>query len=305
VIALSPKHISVSDVVATLGIAGRDCFGRLIAAVLERDPSRALAVVHELFQQGYDPEQFFLDMIQYVRNLTICKAVPARARIEGLIEAPPSEIEDMEKLAAQTSAEELQNIFSMLIRGESDVKRSANPWIALEMTVLKMAYAPDLVDLAEILRRIESGSIGGGGGTRLPVTRPKALATPAKTHQTERTEAIRPSPAAAKAPEPEEERFTITQVTPLPVGTPDEVWSSLKTRVHQSGDTLLKSIMDHGTLVTYGPTLVEIGFNKEIYKVQFESRLNARENTKRIFEDTFEGANIKILTLAEETSLHT
>jgi DNA polymerase III subunit gamma/tau len=305
VISISPKHITVKDVVTTLGIAGRDCFPRLISAVLERDPSHCLAVVQELFQQGYDPEQFFLDMIQYVRNLTVCRTVPAHDRVEGLIEAPPSEIEEMEKLAAKASAEELQNIFSMLTRGESDVKRSANPWIALEMTVLKMAYAPDLVNLAEILKRIESGSVGGSSRAHTCVSRPKTPPTPGKTRRFEPSGPIEQIAADAKLPDPEEEPFTITQVMPLPVGTPDEVWSGLKTRVSQSGDTLLKVIMDHGTLVSFGPTLVEIGFNKDIYKVKFEDRLNAGSTTKQIFDETFAGAQIKILTLAEETSLHT
>ncbi|HMK36547.1 MAG TPA: DNA polymerase III subunit gamma/tau [Desulfomonilaceae bacterium] len=304
VIALSPVHIAVKDVVATLGIAGRDCFGRLIAAVFEREPARALSVVHELFQQGHDPEQFFLDLVKYVRNLSVCKTVPADVRLEGMIEAPPSEIEELDKLAGRTSAEELQNIFSLLIRGESDMKRSANPWIALEMTVLKMAYAPDVVNLSEILRRLDSGALGGGTGTRRhrikPGTQPAA---PEHAVPSPRTSA--PStPELPKVSEKGDERFTITQVTPLPVGTPDEVWSGLKRRVIQSGDTILKSIMDHGTLVTYGPTLVEIGFNKDLYKEQFENRLNAREATRRIFDESFGGAKMKILTLSEETTLH-
>jgi hypothetical protein len=63
--------------------------------------------------------------------------------------------------------------------------------------------------------------------------------------------------------------------------------------------------MDHGTLVAYGPTLVEVGFNKEIYKEQFENRLNARAAAKGIFDEIFGDARIKTLTLAEETSLHT
>jgi DNA polymerase-3 subunit gamma/tau len=305
VIALSHAHVAVKDVVATLGIAGRDCFGSLISAVLERDPSSALAIVHEVFQEGYDPEQFFLDMIQYVRNLTVCKTVPARSRAEGMIEAPPSEIEEMEKLAAKTTPEELQNMFSLLIRGEADVKRSANPWTALEMTVLKMAYAPKLVDLATILRRMESAPAVAPAPVRgWPASRDTQASTtnkpPAAVRGGEKSEG-----SLARAPESPEDRFTITQVTPLPVGTPDEVWSGLKNRITRSGDTILRSIMDHGTLVTFGPTLVEIGFNKEIYKEQFENRLNAKATAKRIFEETFGDVKIKILTLAEETSLRT
>ncbi len=68
---------------------------------------------------------------------------------------------------------------------------------------------------------------------------------------------------------------------------------------------MLPSLMDHGRLISHGPTEVEVGFHKEVYKEQFESRLASKTGVRAIFEEFFGGARLKILTLARETSLDT
>ena len=83
VIAFGSKRIAAEDVIGILGVAGRDSFGRLVRAILERDAAAALTVVHEVFQHGYDPEQLIMDLIQYVRNLIVVKTVPPASRVEG------------------------------------------------------------------------------------------------------------------------------------------------------------------------------------------------------------------------------
>ncbi|MGB6067244.1 MAG: DNA polymerase III subunit gamma/tau [Desulfomonilaceae bacterium] len=314
VIAFGSKRIAPEDVIGILGIAGRDSFGRLVQALLERDAASALTVVHEVFQHGYDPEQLMMDLIQYVRNLIVVKTVPPAARVEGLIDASASELEEMESLTGMTTAQELQNFFSILVRSEGEIKRSGNPWVALEMTVLKLAYAPDIADLSEILRHINSGSSlsphNPAGGRRSVATPPVAAksgrsGTKGKPASPPDKGTSEQNPADRQEEIPPE-RFTITQVLPVPTGTPDEIWSSLKQRISLSGqDPVMLSLMDHGTLISFGPTEVEIGFHKEVYKEQFEDRLQNKTDLRSIFEEFFGGARLKILTLARETSLDT
>ncbi len=70
-----------------------------------------------------------------------------------------------------------------------------------------------------------------------------------------------------------------------------------------SPDHLLLSVMEHGSLISLGSREVEIGFNKAFYKEQFEDRLKNKDDIKRLFKDFFGEAQIKVLTLAQETSL--
>ncbi len=300
VIAFTSQRISAKDVVSILGIAGIDRFGRLMTSIIDRNPAAALAVVHELFHEGYDPEQFVLDMIQYMRNLIVAAAVPRNDRVEGLINAPPFELEEMEQLSKRSSPHELQNFFSILVKSEGEIKRSGNPWISLEMTVLKMAYAPELMDLSEIIRRMDSGVP--------PTKRPEPQGKPEPSER-KQVNARPPEAAAPRAVTVTEEipsdKFTITKITPLPSGTPDEVWMDLKELLKPLNESRLLSVMEHGNLLNFGTTDVEIGFNKKIHKKSFETILNNKPELNQTIEDFFGGAKIKTLTLAQPTSLDT
>ncbi len=326
VIAFARNGITAEDVVGILGIAGRYAFGRLAEALIDRDASGALTLLHGLFQEGYDPEQFVMDFIHYMRNLIFVRAVPASARREGMVDATASEIQELENLAGKASPEELQNFFSLLLRSEGEIKRAGNPWVALEMTILKMAFAPQLVDLAQIIRGLESAPAQPPRPVKAiaPPVRPAApplaaTATPARIERPPKALPATASDDTCGPPEPtaaqpgtktqemkSDKRFVITAVTPLPDGTPDEVWASLKDRVRESNiDPVIPTVMDHGSLISFGPTEVEIGFNNAFYRQDFERRISDKPELRNIFEETFGGARLKILTLAKKTALDT
>jgi hypothetical protein len=63
------------------------------------------------------------------------------------------------------------------------------------------------------------------------------------------------------------------------------------------------SIMEHGTLLSFSATEVEIGFHKAVWGDQFQDSLESKPDLKEIFNDLFGQARLKILTLAQETSL--
>jgi DNA polymerase-3 subunit gamma/tau len=339
VIAFSTGCVTLNDVEATLGIVGREAFGRLVQAILERDAAGALRLVHDLFNGGYDPEQLALDMIDYLRGLIVVATVPAADRPEGMVDAAPAELEEMERLSARAGPEELQYMFEMLMRGEGEIRRAGNPWVVLEMTVIRMATAPDIVDLSEILRRIESAppSTERRRPSRSPQTDKPSSEKPRRsafgsgpqvaqeeTASVERGETVSGSeqasetePGAEPNQSPEEtsagppyeqasEGFVITRITPVPEESPEELWAAIKTEVGNSGlDPMLSSMMEHGRIISVGPTLVEIGFHKTFYRDEFENRLESRPAVKKIFEDFLGDARIKVLTLTQPTSLDT
>jgi len=102
----------------------------------------------------------------------------------------------------------------------------------------------------------------------------------------------------------EEHRFTITDITPMPVGSPDEVWEDLKKTIKTRGfDGLVLSILDHGSLISYGPKEVEIGFTKSFYKEQFETYLKTKPELMTVIEDLFGPVQTRVLVLSKRTSL--
>lgn len=312
VIAFSTGPITADDVMLILGVAGREAFGRLVDGVIHRDAATALKVLHELFQQGYDPEQLAMDLVHFMRNVVVVSHVAAADRAEGMVDVSSGELNDLERLAASASTEELHYLFEILLRSEPEIKRASNPWIALEMALIRMAHAPNLVDLSQLVRRIEAPE-----GMQ---ARPAAVLPPAPLAPPRRARAPRPAPQPAKhssAPseasvrpaEPlstAKEGFVITSITPLADGPPEEVWSALTRDIAEAHlDELLPTWLEHGRLISYSSTDAEIGFTKPFYRTQFEDLFQNNADLRKIFEDYFGDARVRTLVLAEPTPLAT
>ncbi len=312
IVAFGEGKIDVSDVQSILGVGSRDRFFKLAEAIIAHDPPAALETLHMVFDEGYDPEQFTLDLSRFLRNLILVAHSKDNTAIIEMVDTGPNELEGLKALANKCSREELSNLFSILLKSEADIKRSGIPLIALEMTVVKMCMAPNLVDLSNVLKKIDSfrlGTVSGatassehpkvrrtqGGGLDEPA--PKYSAPPAKPVFPAVLEDDRRSNA-------QEERFTITDITPLPVGTTDEVWAEFKKTIRIRGlDGLILSLLDHGTLISYGPQEIEIGFTKSFYKEQFENYLKTKPEVSQVIEDIFGPVQTRVLTLAQKTSL--
>jgi DNA polymerase-3 subunit gamma/tau len=312
VISFCSGSIAADDVVDILGIAGRGLLPKLMIAIIEHDGPGSLGLLQELFQEGYNPEQMVLDMIGYVRNLTIVRALDPTKRPEGMVDATAAELEELEEVAKRASFEDLQNLFNMLLRSEGEIKRAGNPWIALEMTILRMAHAPNIVDLAEIIRKIDTKDLSDMRSSipkkALPVSVRKAAEPTASNtkpaNKANHKKQLSHNVDSEGAKQDEQERFVIEEVTPIPSGSPDEIWATIKQRLDQSStDPFFVSMMEHGNLISVGPTAIEIGFNKAFYQSQFESRLAEKPELQEAFREVFGNTPIKTLTLAEETTL--
>ncbi len=304
VVAFSDGHIGLPAVQAILGIGSRDRFFKLVEAVIDHDPKNALGVLHQVFNEGYDPEQFTLDLVRFIRNLILVAHNIDDSALVNMIDAGESEIQTLKGMAKKTSCEELNNLFSILLKSEPEIKKSGIPLIALEMTVVKMAMAPRLVDLASVLKKIDSPSSRirvAPSQTRFQAslvdsTPPAILQRPEKqdTSCSERLPNLKS----------DEQRFTITDVAPAPQGTNDEVWEYLKKTMKAHGlDGLLLSMLDHGSLIAYGPKEIEIGFTKSFYKEQFETYLVTKPELKAVIDHVFGPVQTRVLVLSQKTSL--
>jgi DNA polymerase III gamma/tau subunit len=74
---------------------------------------------------------------------------------EGLDWSPP-EIETLQKLASQSSVEELHTLFELLTTTEMRVRDSAQPIWVLEVSLIKLASLPPLQPLGALVARLES-----------------------------------------------------------------------------------------------------------------------------------------------------
>ena len=312
VIAFADGGIEVATVQNILGIGSREIFFHILEAMINRKPSAALEALHQVFDQGYDPEQFTLDLIRFLRNLILVSHDTNDDHLLDRIDVTESELDSLRKMVGTTTPEDLSNFFSILLKSEAEIKKSSIPVVALEMTIIKMCMAPRLVDLSSLLNKINSRGTGHSPGMdsgrgkipTLPVSRMKTLE---KTDSDLCSDSILiRSSEHGNHPRPETkaERFTITDIRPVPSGAPGEVWETLKKTMQERGlDGLVLSMLDHGELISYGPNEVEIGFTKSFYRDQFESYLKTKPELNAVIESIFGAVQTKVLVLSTKTSL--
>ncbi len=313
VIAFSDGPVTVGQVSSILGIDGRDCLAKLVGMAVSNDSAGVLALLNETFQRGYDPDQFMIDLIQFVRNLIVVATIDDVSLVGTLVDVSPSEMEDMKNLVSKTSALTLQNFFSILLKSESEVKKSLNPWVALEMLMLRVTNVSQLVDLRNLMNKLNQleksvGTHATGlvpSHTRQsPVTRGDDQSRPvfSKAHIPE----CPVTDNGLKTNESEGKRNDTGITSPAAsrlTGNTVDFWADLKSVIRAQGQDSVLALMEHGELVSYGPKMVEIGFTKNVWKEQFEARIKNKPELKNIFDDFFGNIKVKTLVLSQETSL--
>ena len=311
IVAFGDGKIEASSVQGILGIGSRDRFFNLVEAIIEHDPSTALQTLHKVFDEGYDTEQFTLDLIRFFRNLILIAHCKDWSSAIEMVDTGTAELESLKNIAEKSTHEELNNLFSILLKSEAEIKRSGIPVIALEMTVVKMCLAPRLVDLSSLLKKIDS--LPSGSNTLAPprlsqtgrIKLPGASTEPSrKSPPIVEEKPSCPSTSGSGVPGKAQHDFKITDITPLPVGSLDEVWDNFKKTIKKRGlDGLVLSMLEHGSLISYGPKEVEIGFTKSFYKEQFETYLRTKPELMTVIEDLFGPVQTRVLVLSKRTSL--
>jgi DNA polymerase-3 subunit gamma/tau len=168
VIAFSGEKVTGDDVSRVLGVASRQVLHELAAALISGDAARAVTVVDEVSQQGFDLAHVAKDILRHLRDLVVAKVCGDDGR--RLLDLADEEARDVYALAAKTDTDDLSRLFQGFSRGFDDIVRSGQPRTALEMTLVRLARRPALIPLDELLARLGDleRRLGGGGAPTPP-----------------------------------------------------------------------------------------------------------------------------------------
>ena len=204
--------VGEAEVRDMLGLADRERVFELFAAVMKGETASALDLLGEQYRAGADPIAVLEDMLELTHWLTRVKLVPAVASDTGI-----SEIERRQgqQMTVQLSMPELTRAWQMLLKGLSEARSAPNSLMAVEMALVRLAYAADLPSPADVLRVLdgsspkaasaksavppgapESTGDSGGGQTALAEERAPEQAQPTK----QQLEARTGEPNAGEAP---------------------------------------------------------------------------------------------------------
>ena len=152
VISYGGKEIRDEDITEVLGLIDQKILSDTIDAIADRDGEKCVEIVEHIYHYGYDIQHFCQDLLRTLRNLILIKV---SEHPEGFMELPPEELEGLKKQAERFQFEQLNHLFSLLLKGEEEVAQSTFPRTMLEITLIRMATLRPILPIDEILKKLE------------------------------------------------------------------------------------------------------------------------------------------------------
>ena len=288
----SGEKLSHERVVEVLGLTDRSVLLETLTALAARDPQAILKIIEKIFRGGYDYKIFAQELLEEIRHALISRLIdPERVDLENMLDLPQAEIEALRKLTAKLSEEDLHFMFDMALKGVNDLLRAQDPRLVLEIILLRMAAAPRIHDLQNLLKAKEA--VAQMHIPQAPMASPagsSSVKNYAAGIQSSQTTAQAPSAKpqvptsnqAAFAP-PKASQFMDTRGTQaapvLDFQNPTELWIGFVEKVKKSNG-LLGAILENTELLGIEGTVLKLGVPKKMSFLL--DKLKEPDNLRRI-----------------------
>jgi len=161
------QTVSAASIRDMLGLADRAQTITLFEQLMRGEAGAAIETFRTLYGFGAGPDQVMLDLLEHCHGATVAKAVGPQALI-----LPKEQAARLAAVGAALSAGVLSRIWQLMLKAYEEVRRAPDAAAAVDMALVRLAYAADLPGPEEALKRLQSGeptaggpSGGGGGGS--------------------------------------------------------------------------------------------------------------------------------------------
>lgn len=144
-------RVTTAAVRQMIGAADHSATFRLLELLLKGEMAEALAEAEAQYAAGSDPLMLVNDALAIVHLVTRAKISPAALNDVTLSEYDRTAAK---KLADALSMPVLTRLWQMLLKGVSEVKLAPSPLSALEMLLVRVAYAANLPTPAEAIKNL-------------------------------------------------------------------------------------------------------------------------------------------------------
>jgi DNA polymerase-3 subunit gamma/tau len=178
------QSVTAAVVRDMLGLADRAQTIALFEKTVRGEAGPAIEAFRALYGFGADPVTVMLDLLEHCHGASVAKALGPEA-----LTLPKDQAARLAALGAALSAGSLSRMWQMLLKAHDEVRRAPDPAAAVDMVLIRLAYAADLPGPEEALKSLRNGEnpvagggprpggSGGGGGAasaRSPAARPSA-----------------------------------------------------------------------------------------------------------------------------------
>ena len=282
-ISYAGTEIRDGDLEELLSLSDRRFLFSLSEAVLARDAGRCLRIVEEGYYAGLDMKHFHETLLGHFRNLLLTKILGGERDLLDVAD------DDRAGLAAQAegaSRETLQRLLDILMSEEETIRRSQNPRINLETTLVRMAYIEPLIPIDEVLLKMEGleKRLSANPGRPAPGKPEKSGEAVAEKPGPERP-ANRPAESRGAARMPFEKPEAHGGAPEHGIGEsrdPDRLWEDYRAFLKKQSP-LLWSKVEPGKWLGCEAGRLRIGFQKDYI---FLDDINEKSQRARLLEIT-------------------
>ncbi|MGE3538188.1 MAG: DNA polymerase III subunit gamma/tau [Candidatus Tectimicrobiota bacterium] len=273
VVAYCGLEVRDEDVDQILGYVGIDLLAQCLRALLQQDAATALHLLGELQSEGHEAAGIVRALLEGLRHLIVLKTVPQPAELIPLSEA---DLDTLQEIAAPVSLEEIYGQFHVLSAAEQSLRHASNPFLSLEMALVRMACigrVQSLQHILEHLQRLEgeappetAGTAFAPGAPVVPVA--PAMPPPARPRNGH-VESERPLERSTvqmyetpQAVTPGTETLVAEAPEAVRLSTPGGVWVALQQRVAERRPSL-ESVMQPGQPISMDDQRLVVRFAKQ------------------------------------------
>jgi DNA polymerase-3 subunit gamma/tau len=287
VIGYAGKQIRDEEIAEVLGLIDRKILSDTIEAIADRDVERCMEAVEQVYQFGYDLQHFCRELLQTLRHLILIKL---SQHPERLMELPEEELGSLKKQAEKFQFDQLNHLFSLLLKGEQEIAQSAFPRTMLEVALIRMATSRPVLPVDEMMKKLEAlesrvllkgekekrvssapGVVHSGPERDKDKNKRNDDASADKLKQTGEEKIIKKN-EEAKASKTEEE------LSDVPSKIWEETWKGL-VDFTRAKNPILGAFLVLGNLVHLSDEKIEIGFDKDSFHYE---RMLERENRSQL-----------------------
>ena len=276
-ISFAGKKIKYEDVKEILGIVDSAIVFEISTAIAKGDTGKCLDIVDDIYTSGRDIRRFCRELLEHLRDLMVVKIGGDPKQLTDL---QGKEIEDLVSQSEEFSLEQIDRLFTILLKSEEDISRSTFPKVIMELALVKMATLRPLVPMDEImdkLNELESsltgyssnmtmGELGGEEG---------------------------PDSQTSVSPVPVEEGEEVYLDSAKEMGKEDpgkanleENWAKLIDYI-KAQNPILGSFLRYGRLLRLDDEKIEIGFEKGSFYLEKMSEEGSRRQCEEVCRNFF------------------
>jgi DNA polymerase-3 subunit gamma/tau len=288
VISYGGRDIRDEDLISVLGLIDRKILYDTIEAIANRNAERCMEIVEHIYHYGYDLQHFCRELLQYFRNLILLKV---SQKPEGLMEILKEEFEILRKQAERFQFDQLNHLFSLLLKGEEEIAQSTFPRVMLEMTLIRMATLRPVLPIDEILKKLERLEKGEDSSVEPVSEKVKVEELKEAEHPVKAMEEIEnQTPEEAMSPDSSQQEVSGGGESQK---TMEETWRKL-VDLTRARNPILGSFLTLGNLIQMSDEKIEIGFEKDSFHYDRMIEKENRNQLELICQDYFQ-KKIKVI----------